>query len=293
MKFHSDDYFHIGHEHVVAGKPCQDYALSGLSGGVAYATVSDGCSTGGNTDVGARLVALSAAKAIHTLGDAVTGPKRDYAVEAIVFHQQTILNEVKTLLSVTRNDMLATCLYAVVSERGGFVHVRGDGVVAFVKRNGSILLHRFDWANNTPFYPEYLNDDVSSFVEAHGGVEDAHALTEEKWLLTNNECKHISTTTHSIAHGMGGMLIDINQEVVKNELAYVAVFTDGVEAVDGMDWKEAAAHLLDLKNRGGVFAKRRMIRFVTKEATARGVGPSDDIAYAAIRVEHESQGGAP
>jgi hypothetical protein len=44
--------------------PCQDYALSGVTRHLAYAVVADGCSSGGKTDIGARVLALATAIAL-------------------------------------------------------------------------------------------------------------------------------------------------------------------------------------------------------------------------------------
>ncbi len=64
MKFHTDHHFIIGHGHLADGKPCQDYTLSGLVGGGAYAVVSDGCSSAGQTDIGSRIIAITTGNAI-------------------------------------------------------------------------------------------------------------------------------------------------------------------------------------------------------------------------------------
>ena len=65
QRFYVDDYFHIGQMHLGSGKPCQDYSFSGIIDEGAFAIVSDGCSTGRHTDVGARIIVLSTVNAIQ------------------------------------------------------------------------------------------------------------------------------------------------------------------------------------------------------------------------------------
>ena len=55
-----DWYFTIAKQHVV----CEDYALTGWEP-VPYTIVCDGCSSSEHTDVGARVLAWSAKKALQ------------------------------------------------------------------------------------------------------------------------------------------------------------------------------------------------------------------------------------
>ncbi|MDP3645963.1 MAG: protein phosphatase 2C domain-containing protein [bacterium] len=279
MKFHTDDHFVIGADHVSQGKPCQDYALSGLHGDMAYAVVSDGCSSGGLTDVGSRLMSLSTVAAMRELWS-TAGRMQNDAAEEIDLRQRIILGGVKETLRITRNDMLATCAFIYMTPQGGIIHLRGDGVLAIVGRDGHIGLYRFDWANNRPFYPAYIDDNYQSFIKAHGADVSVKALTSEVWVMRPDE-EHVATLTHSIEDGIKGITLKISV----NDLAYVAVFTDGVTQVDGMDWKRSTADLLAFKSIEGVFAKRRMNAFI-KSSQKIGRGPLDDIAMAVVRVEH-------
>ena len=52
MQLFADSFFTIGYPHVNQGIPCQDYAVSGVMGDVAYGIVSDGCSSSPATDIG-------------------------------------------------------------------------------------------------------------------------------------------------------------------------------------------------------------------------------------------------
>jgi hypothetical protein len=292
MKFGTDCHFNIGAEHISGGKPCQDYAMSGIHGVVAYAMVSDGCSSGGNTDVGARLIALSGAAAIREHQD-VEGSAADIATaQAIEVRRRQVLKGIKETLQLASGDMLATEVYARITPKGGYVHVWGDGVVAFVYVGGGVTLHRFDWPNNTPYYPSYVDNlsDLSSFIAAHGGNVAAPVLCEqvcEYPPASGNDEPTVSTVFHSIADGVRGIHLPITVDDL-SRLAFVVVFSDGVTRVDKVDWKDAARELLSFKAADGVFAKRRMINFV-REVRKQGRGPLDDIAFAAISITHDSE----
>ncbi len=277
----TDDHFLIGSDHVLAGKPCQDHALSGKHGAIAYAVVSDGCSSGGHTDIGARFISLSLSAAIREHAE------RDLPVTADDL-ARTQEERLRTLAlasyPISISDLLATCVYLCLNQGGGFASVRGDGVVASKWDDGSILLHRFDWTNNTPFYPAYLLESREAFVRAHGADDSAQALSEEVWICRpSGEWKLVRQRTYSTAQGIGGITLPFTQV---DGLEYAAVFTDGVTQVAGVDWKEAVRELLAFKSPSGAFAKRRMIRFVG-DARKAGKGPLDDIAYAVIRLAQE------
>ena len=92
----------------------------------------------------------------------------------------------------------------------------------------------------------------------------------------------------SLAEGIGAVTIPIRPEEL-GDLEFLAVFSDGVTQIDGLDWKDAVVQLLAFKTTEGEFAKRRMIRLI-KDAQAKGKGPVDDIAYAVVRIIQEEDG---
>jgi hypothetical protein len=123
MRLYTDDYFHIGAAHLGSGLPCQDYALSRSTGDMAYAIVSDGCSTGGRTDSGARVVAHTAEVAIRD--DWLRNRRPEpFSIPEMTMHQKVLMQNAKQNLGLLPQDLLATCSYAYVSARSGFVHMR-------------------------------------------------------------------------------------------------------------------------------------------------------------------------
>jgi len=281
----TDSHFTIGHAHLTGGKPCQDYAAAGnLPNGAAYAIAADGCSTGGMNDVGARVLTLSTAQAIREHWSTTRSTADPEAAARIAIKQQVVMAAAEGVLGCGTSDMLATCLYAYLSPKGGFAHVQGDGVVAWQYSDGHIMMVRFDWMDNKPLYPAYAGDHFVAFIAAHGGDVNAARLTRDTWeLAPGKDFFQFALEEYSLGQGISGIGLPFDPA---DQPRFIAVFTDGVTQIEGLDWKDAVAQLLSFKTTAGEFAKRRLIRMV-KDAQQDGRGPLDDLAYAVIHTDGE------
>lgn len=286
MKMSADSFFAIGQKHVVSGKPCQDYAMSDEQdeGRLVFASVSDGCSTGRNTDVGARLMVLSTAQAIREYWSE-TGMIMPWMAEWVGKHRIHAIENIS--LGLCLEDLLATSIFACVAGTGGFmqgvVNVQGDGVVAIKYRDGSISLRRFDWPNNMPFYPVYSGWRLDSFVQSHGGDLCASVVTEERWRIgKDGSLSQEDNIVHPMKNGIDGIKISF---CVPDTIEYLAIFSDGVTQIDNVDWKDAVRTFTSFKSTAGEFAKRRMIAGI-KESLKVGKGPLDDISFAVIHMDN-------
>ncbi len=279
MKFFTDDYFCIGQAHLGGGKPCQDYALSGSQEKMAYAIISDGCSSGGKTDVGARILALVTAKTIQEYWNLYGDDKtKEQMIIRINYQQKIILAGIQEVLGVNSNDLLATCVYAFVSDTFSFLQVLGDGVVAVKYKDGQTIVHNFEWGGNMPCYPSYQGDILDKFVQTQN-LNSKQALKQKSWIIDEYGNKFLcDTKDYSAIDGISGVTLPIEDF---DEVEFVSVFSDGVLQVDGVDWLDVVKEFLAFKNTGGVFVKRRVIRSV-KELQKIGKGPMDDIAVATI-----------
>ena len=283
MLLATDSYFHIGLSHLNSGRPCQDYALSRVYKDAAFAIVSDGCSSGGETDVGARILALSTALAMRDHWTTVRNIEVDTAPLEIDVRQRVMMAGSRETLGLSNLDMLATCVYAYITPHGGFIHLKGDGVLAYKKRNGNVCMSRYEWADNKPFYPAYIDDHFAGFIMEHGGDINAKRLTAEHWEYSHDgKFSELPSEEFTLGEGIRGITRPFSVE----ELTYldcIAVFSDGVTQIEGLDWKDAVVELLAFKTTEGVFAKRRMMR-VIKDAQKNGKSPIDDISYAVVRL---------
>jgi len=290
----TDHHFSIGQEHVTSGKPCQDHALSVSDGSMACAVISDGCSTGGETDMGARVLtfaSVAAIRAYHARRMDVTyipSPNEPGIVAEVGARQHLVLSTVRRALGLARNDMLATCGYAFVTNEGGVVHLAGDGVIATKLRDGTIIMSKFDWGK-VPFYPQYREEAGGvGYVREHGDLGTA-ALTEEQWTYIpgcEKQFLHGGDIAWTVEEGMKGITRLLTRESISDELEAVSVFTDGVLRVDGVDWRDVVVGLMDFKTTKGLFVKRRL-NGALKDFRKRGKGPMDDIAYAVVLVRSE------
>lgn len=282
--FNTDHYFFIGHSHLNSGKPCQDYALSGECGGAAFAIIADGCSTGGNTDIGSRIISLATASVIkdHWMVNKDTVGKE--ISSEIAFKQKIAISGIRSTLDLRSKDMFSTCVYAYLSDKGGLVHIQGDGVVAIKYRSGSISIIKTEWQKNMPFYPSYAESDMGGFIMKHGGDLNADAVKKTTCLIGGKDVLKEETSDFTLKQGIAGTVIKLERA---EDIDFVAVFSDGIAQIDDVDWIEATLLMIAFKNFAGEFLKRRMIRGI-KDFQADGKkGPLDDISCAIIRVTLE------
>jgi len=269
--------------------PCQDYALSGVYDGAAFALVADGCSTGGDTDVGARILARSTVAAIREHWATFRNALGDTTPQEISVRQRVVTAGSREMLGLCNRDMYATCIYQYIAPGGGYVHLQGDGVFAYKMRDGHITMCRYEWMPDNegyvrPFYPAYAADGYASFIKAHGGDVNEKRLTKECWGYTLDEgFKQLRREEFTLGEGIRGVTQTITAEELET-LDCSAVFSDGVTQIEGLDWKDAVVQLLAFRRTRGYFAKRRMIRMI-KGIQKSGRAPIDDIAYAVVRVD--------
>jgi hypothetical protein len=277
----ADSHFVIGQTHVNGGKPCQDYAAAGaLPREGSYAIVADGCSSGGRTDIGARILTLATAKALKELDDE-RAPYTEIAA-AVRSRQRVSLDLAQSTFDLEASDLLSTCNYIVYGEVPKFIHIYGDGVVAWKLNDGQLIMARFEWADNTPLYPIYVRDNFDGFVAHHGGDLDATKLSASFWRpLQDGTYEQHYAYDVKLGRSLRGLTLPITPG-----MNCVAVFTDGVAQIEGVDWRDAVSELMNFKSTAGEFAKRRLNRFV-KDSQKYGRGPMDDLAYAVINVSTE------
>lgn len=286
FKLYADHYFHIGDVHLTAGKPCQDYAISDVGNGAIFAIVSDGCSKGRHTDIGSRLIALSTMTALKEHWMKFHSPFGENTTKEIGLHQKLRLSAAREILGLKPEDLFATSVYAYITAQGGFVQIQGDGIVALKYQEGNIITSRFEWLENAPFYPVYEDEALKNFILLQGNDLEALRLNEEKWEQKNGAWQKLEERKFSLSQGIQGVTLEISQEMLENNLEFIAVFSDGLNQIQGVDWKDALANFTGFKGRAGEFAKRRMISGI-RDYKANGHKLYDDLAFAVVRIELE------
>lgn len=288
MLLKTDFTFHLGEQHRRIGKPNQDYALSGvLENGFAYAIVSDGCSSGGMTDVGSRLLVLATKRAFETYAVNQEFLGREEAVSVINMCRDHYLETYRELLGLQHEDLLATCLWAICDQDSVLVNIVGDGVVG-VRYENEIVVHRFEWNKNAPYYPAYrLGNMNNRFKEVHAECKIPFLYT--KSVVSQEGINHRvsdDTSTYSAEAGMMGLTFRIDyvgENTGSGKLLTVALFSDGVEQVEGLTYLDVVKKLIEYKSTKGQFAVRRMNRFL-RDVSKVGRGANDDISCAVIQI---------
>lgn len=279
---HADAHFRMGTGHEAEGSPCQDWATSGVTAaGLPFAVVADGCSTSGRTDLGARVLALSAARALGVAGTTggMAGLRRrvlDRAMEAGV------------VLGLRPGDMDATLAVAVAAPGGGArAFLFGDGLVALRTRD-ALDVRSIDWAGNMPGYPWYLLSPTMT----DRFVQQSRAFAAE----AGRACCTVTRTligeggavleTESLGLDAGEALEGIEFDWTTGaQIDSLSVLTDGAAQFSGAGWTRVVSDLTAFRAaRSGEFVRRRMSRALASLAKA-GSRPVDDVAVAAIATD--------
>ncbi|MEX0918003.1 MAG: protein phosphatase 2C domain-containing protein [Candidatus Paceibacterota bacterium] len=288
---HVDHNFHIGEQHLQNGMPCQDYALSGmLEGNIAYAIVSDGCSSGGKTDIGARLTALATEQAIR---ECIRIPhfRSNEAYMAVNDRRNMLLEQFRMTLGLEPEDMLATCLWAIAWGNTVLTNVTGDGTVV-VCHELETLTHSFQWSDNVPYYPAYKSTgEDEAFRARHANTPEPLTYIVQSNIPGMGDALDGSMSTYPADVGMKGLWVvptNTAPDQFPGRLRSIALFSDGIGQIDGIPEESAVQELLAFKSTTGRFVTRRMNRFL-KNVKQHGSGPIDDIACAVIAFDPPDQ----
>lgn len=251
---YGDSYFSIGDYHIRSGKPCQDYAITKIQGDKAIAIVSDGCSTGGLTDVGSRLLAhakLMAYLESKNLDD--------------------VILTLKSQMGLNWNDMLATMGFICIdndSPNQGIITFFGDGyiIIDYVDHKEFIQIK---YGSNAPYYYIYRFDNNYT-----------NYLVMQKQINKTIYLDNGNLTIEEITPEQASEGINI---AIKDNLKSVTIFSDGIASFTGLNWIDTCKELTQFKNIKGEYLKRRMSRAI-QEYKTNDIAMFDDIAGASLYI---------
>lgn len=286
----ADHFFTIGKTHPV----CEDYADSGqsLDDGSPYAIVSDGCSTGKDTDFGARLMVRAASRLL--INEGADSFRTDF--DQCVWQAE----EWREALLLDPSALYATLLVTTQDKDGKTnAVVYGDGIVAARRRDGSGYDYMVvECSKNAPPYLAYLvarEDEKGKFPldyfrEGGAGIRTTtwHNCHESIVLPVEDE----------VWTRIGTAFFDPNEDdervgviVPFDPCQYdvVIVASDGLQSFQRMEGTrmvpvplpEIMAEVMAFKGTEGEFVQRRLRRFL-KQAAKKGWHHNDDIAVAGI-----------
>ena len=263
----ADSTYQIGKDHLV----CEDYALSGVSAGRAYAIVCDGCSASTDVDFGARAMALSAKRTL-LLDETLLSEK--------LFGEVTIRNaqRVFDVFPLLHPQALDTTLLVVnVQDGKATTYIYGDGIYIHRHKNG-VWVNHIELSGGAPDYLSYHLDYGRMASYNAMPIEDRQ---KEIWYKRDD-----GTYDMTLRKPFDPVVMKISVE----EGDVIAVMSDGINSFHRsdntpIDWKEL---IDDFTNFGpataGVFATRRIKNHLMKKCVKEGWTYRDDISIAAIVV---------
>jgi hypothetical protein len=269
----ADSAFAIGKRHEV----CQDYARSRMDGKWACAWISDGCSSSRDSDIGARLMVLSARQAFRAMLETGWGlggeSHEDFGLMTVTQAMISI-----GMLDLPTETLDATLLSLMCDGERVCLYAFGDGVLFLRWRSGETRCLDIELTNG---YPDYLSyrleksrrDKYDSTWKATGGRKTVCG----HWGHMKLDPHKGYAETHHLVQG-------------ESRLELVAVMSDGVRsfcrrtgsgASEPVPLGDVLEGLLDFRLHSGRFVQRRLNRFL-KDAAAKGWEHRDDISVAAI-----------
>lgn len=279
---HTDCATLPGTSHLRQARSSQDFTLHGTGpGGLHWALVADGCSTGGSTDLGARIWGLAARKVLQETESVFSMPAGEL--------QHRIVSAAEpTLDTLDFSDGFATL--ALVLGQGSSIRVLiwGDGEALCVDRNARVLWQSLSYSFNAPLYLNYLRHPVAAAqwrAQTNGQHKtvctcllDCASSTKEPDCQTQSQA--FEDITGNASAWEWRFEVGSGEHATSQDAAYVLVSTDGVQSCS-----RAAALVVQevcaIRSSVGEFLKRRMGK-LWKTWQERGQLPSDDLSVAGI-----------
>jgi len=258
----ADSAFFIGKDHTI----CEDYALAGVQGDIAYAIVCDGCSASPDVDFGARILAFQAKFGINT--DSQWNPKDPNRVGSYAIYNAR--NAHKIFFPMLHPQALdATLLAARVKNNRVMAVVYGDGVIVHRSKNEIKSAH-IRLTSGAPDYLSYTLDEprMEAYNELENNVKEVH-------------------TSYDGAYDYKPFVPFVYDSPVE-EGDTISLITDGIDSFRRQDnssikWEDLVDEFTGFKNFEGQFALRRITAFKRKALTENW-HHLDDISIASIHV---------
>jgi hypothetical protein len=275
----SDSAFYIGKTHQV----CQDYTVHNNNGQYPFVIVSDGCSGSGHTDIGSRAVALEVNRMVQEAIDRKwESSKSGYFNSDNLLFMMEDCEEAISHWKLNQSCLDATLLAATLytnpqGELEYHLLCAGDGVLAKVKRDGTIEIIEIEYTSGAPLYLSYeLNlGRKQQYAQAFGTER-----VIRRYVLRGQSDQPVSLTETKTSD----LEFFSERGPVADNLILVAMsdgvqhFAEGQKPVES--WK-VLHKLLQFKNFTGSFAQRRLHKFL-KDTAALGWVNNDDVSLAAV-----------
>lgn len=269
----SDHAMLPGTRHVRSAIPCQDYAVSGEGWGV----VSDGCSGGDETDLGARIWTLALQKTLREHGASVL-------IQRTWLHDRLLAMASPWLEQIGENDGLATLVAVGVHEGRLLGMMAGDGGFLLRLRDETFVAIEVHYKDNRPLYLDYFRREIvrSSLRKTIGyqSVQTSvgHYDGDGNLIKMKEQSSFIRYDSAIVEYDFLSLLgIDMA------DVHVAMACTDGIFSRP-VSRGQSLAELVGFHNCTGEFARRRLGSLGAQWAS-NGTLPSDDLAIAAIHFD--------
>ena len=267
----ADSAFVIGQSHHDNAKPCQDYALAGVNPTLAWAVVCDGCSTGGHTDLGARMWAHATQACLQGHGLASTGD--------LATLRQAVRKAAEPLLAPFKfDDGYATVVLVASDGRRAQAIAFGDGLIAAKHRDGSLQFWDLQYEANAPMYLNYDREPHSraQWDAQYGGSNLRVCMNhfDADGVIVNFKVEHLSARHEGFALSW--------DEKTLADIECLFVCTDGASSFEGRSAREVLQEVCAVKSPSGAFMQRRMAAMARSWKKNPAAAPKDDLAVAAL-----------
>lgn len=263
----TDAYFTIGKTHLV----CEDYAVAGqTSQGLAYAIVSDGCSSSPRTDFGARFLTTAAEVMLRTHHRMpLNGDVIDSADEA------------RCVLGLPQTCLDATLLVATMNDDELNVRVWGDGEIVILREDG-FSWHSVEYVSGAPRYLSYdLNPARREVYEAESDDGRRIHSVRNVWKAGHTRMDTV------LVESTGRVPVQLSADA--KAVRGILLFSDGLQTFQDTDYSneqvpvfDVLTQVLAIKNTNGKFLTRRCRKFFGKFCRDNNWQHSDDFSVAGI-----------
>jgi serine/threonine protein phosphatase PrpC len=247
-----DKFIKTGSTHFI----CQDYILSREDPNCII--LADGCSQVEDSDIGARLLCLSAAKYLKTYKSFLG--ELDYHSMG---HQIIFNAEVSALAAgISPSCLSATLIIAFYYDGYIYIMMYGDGNLILLDHDNELFFSEVSYTDNKPFYLSYFLSP-----------ENLKSYKKEK-------IKKFEKHEHGTIEYNFDSTFFYRYPIDKYKV--IAIASDGLSSWSPkLDSMEIFKNSVIYKNMGGVFLQRRMIRFIS-DLEKQKFNHADDISIGAF-----------
>lgn len=275
----TDSYYEIGSSH----KICQDYCISIQEDKIAYAILSDGCSSSKDSAIGACLLSILAKSVILHLKDRIAIDSSSYISNFSNILISKLL-DLQNSLNVSSNVFDATLLISIIEKDYFMCFGWGDGFFISKYYNDHTIIKDISYYDDAPYYPSYDMDSSrrlsyqSTYVEK-GFITRASTCLDKDGNYSFSNCTQINNCMSPI------LIANDNIRDIKS----ITLCSDGLKTYYNDDDKEKKKlnesfiipKILAYKSTKGEFVTRRMLR-LKKEMQEANISHSDDISCTTI-----------